>query len=173
MPFHSARSLGAALAGLFILSQLLTGCGSSDDSNTGTKKAGDSSVSDGGKDCSNVTSGGWELFVDPRLSVEPTKDVYPLEEGDSISFKDTPPKSGEYTTYAYQTGYITDDGAVAPNRSGGFMDATDSGSWTLKGPFAPSGVSGGPYLGILQIDATDSSGMKTIARLCVAFAKSE
>jgi hypothetical protein len=173
MSILSARAVGVFAAVLFVSTQLLTGCGSSDNSDAGSKKAGDVGASDGGRDCSNVTTAGWDLFVDPRLSVQPSQEVYSLEAGDSISFKDTPPNPDDHTTYAYQVGIITDSRAVSPNRSGGFFDVTDEGTWTLKGPFAAHSVSGGPYMGILQIDATDSSGVKPIARLCVSLAKSE
>lgn len=173
MSFQAAGKGAALFLALIVSSQILIGCGASSKSSGDGAQADGSSVSGGGRDCSKATTAGWELFVDPRLSIQPSKTVYPLEVGDSISFKDTPPNPGDHTTYAYQVGMITDSGAVSPNRSGGFLDVTDEGTWTLKGPFAAHSVSGGPYMGILQIDATDSAGVKAIARLCVALAKDE
>jgi len=173
MSFQAAGKGAALFLVLVVSSQILIGCGAGAKSSGDGAQADGSSASGGGRDCSNVTTAGWELFVDPRLTIQPTKKVYPLEKGDSISFRDSTPKAGGYTTYSYQTAQISDEGTAFPNRSGGFPEADGTGVWTLKGPFAAHGVDGGPYMGILQIDATNSAGIKTIARLCVALAKDE
>jgi hypothetical protein len=123
-------------------------------------------------DCDGVTTAGWELFVDPRLTVEPSAGVVSLaKSGESLAFTDTAPVG--FTTYGYQLGYVDAKGTVFPNRSAIFVGAEDTGTFQLDGPFAPSGVDGGPYAGILQIDATDDSGVHPLARVCVVLATSE
>lgn len=136
---------------------------------------GSGGSSDGGGsaslDCSGVTTAGYELFVDPRLTVEPQADVYSLAAGDSISFVDTPPED-VYTTYAYSFSYI-DDGQAFPNDGAIFIGAEQTREFTLDGPQAPSGVDGGPYAAFLSIEATTDAGTSTIATLCVVLATSE
>jgi hypothetical protein len=133
---------------------------------------GDGAAGGAGLDCSGVTTAGWDLFVDPRLTVEPSVDVVSLAKaGESVSFTDTAPAG--FTTYGYQLGYLDDSGTVFPNRSAIFVGAEDTGSFQLDGPFAPSGVDGGPYAGVLQVDATDDGGTTTLARICVALAATE
>lgn len=177
------RSLLPRAVIVLAAAMLLTGCapgaGTTGDSaaDTDQRSVGAAADTDTGSagaaasDCSNVMTAGWELFVDPRLTVEPELDVYPLEAGDSIAFTDTPPDD-EYTTYSYSTAYI-DDGTAFPNRSAIFVGAENTGTWSLDGPFAVHSVDGGPYFGILQIEATTTAGTTEIARLCIAFAESE
>lgn len=142
---------------------------------TPTAPAGDTgggAAGGSGLDCAGMTTAGWELFVDPRLTVEPSADVVSLAKaGESVSFTDTAPDG--FTTYGYQLGYLDDAGTVFPNRSAIFVGAEDAGTFQLDGPFAPSGVDGGPYAGVLQIDATDDGGTTTLARICVALATSD
>jgi hypothetical protein len=173
MSILSTRVMGAFLAVLLVFSQLLSGCGSSGESDSGGKATGDSSASGGGKDCSNVTAEGWDLFVDPRLIVQPSKEVYPLEAGDSISFRDTSSSVAPNAQYFYQLAIITDSGAVSPNSSGGFKDVTADHAWTLNGPVAAKGVSGGPHLGIMKIETADGKDVTKLATLCVSLAKGE
>jgi hypothetical protein len=122
-------------------------------------------------DCSSVSGSDYELFIDPRLTVDPQLDVYPLEAGDRIDFADTGAE-GVYTTYGYDSYYI-DDATAFPNSGAIFVGAEDSGTFSLEGPQAPSGVDGGPYPGIIEITATTDAGSTIIARLCVVFARSE
>lgn len=137
----------------------------------GSEGGGDGGVGSG-PDCSGMTTAGWELFVDPRLAVDPAAKVVSLAKaGEGVSFTDTAPAG--FTTYGYQLGYLDDSGTVFPNRSAIFVGAEDTGTFRLDGPFAPMGVDGGPYTGVLQIDATDDGGTTTLARICVALATSD
>jgi len=122
-------------------------------------------------------AGFWDLLVDPALVIDPAPTgVLSLQSAaDAIHF--VYDAGDEYTTYGYQLGYI-DDGTIFPNDSGilfpdGHPDAPDDNVFTVAGPMAPSGVDGGPYAGVLQIDATTSSGTTVIASLCVALATSD
>jgi hypothetical protein len=121
-----------------------------------------------GPNCDEVTTAGYELFVDPRLEVEPQADVYPLDAGDTISFADTGTE-GVYTTYSYSLSYI-DDGQAFPNTGATFVGAEDTNEWTLEGPVTASGIDGGPYAGFMDIEATTETGTTVLARLCVVLA---
>ncbi len=136
---------------------------------------GDGGSSDGGGsalDCSGNTTDGYELFVDPRLSIEPQADVYSLQtSGDVISFVDTPPED-VYTTYGYSISYL-DDGVAFPNDAAIFVGAEQTREFELVGPEAPGGIDGGPYASFISIDATTDAGTTTIARLCVVLATSD
>lgn len=134
---------------------------------------GGDGASDGGSvasgpNCDGVTTGGYELFIDPRLEVDPQLEVYPLDAGDGISFTDTGTE-GVYTTYSYSLSYI-DDGQVFPNTGATFVGAEDTNSWTLDGPVTASGIDGGPYAGFMDIEATTETGTTVLARLCVVLA---
>jgi len=134
---------------------------------------GDGGSADGGgaasgPNCDGVTTAGYELFVDPRLEVEPQADIYPLNAGDSIAFTDTGTE-GVYTTYSYSLSYI-DDGTVFPNTGATFVGAEDANEWTLEGPVTASGIGGGPYAGFMDIEATTETGTTVLARLCVVLA---
>lgn len=152
---------------------LLVGCattapagGGGGDGGSGGDSGGDAAS---GPSCDNVTTGGWELFVDPRLTVEPAADIVSLQkEGDVLAFTDTAPEG--YTTYGYELGYVDDAGTVFPNDAEIFIGAEQTGEFQLEGPMAPSGVDGGPYAGIVQIDATNDAGTTTLARVCVLLA---
>ena len=125
----------------------------------------------GGLDCSSNTTAGYDLFVDPRLTVEPQADVYSLNAGDAISFTDTPPDD-VFTTYGYSLSYL-DGGQAFPNDAAIFVGAEQTRQFELAGPQAPSGVDGGPYAAFLTIDATTDTGTTTLAVLCVVLATSE
>jgi hypothetical protein len=152
---------------------LLVGCattapaeGGGGDGGSGGDSGADAAA---GPNCENVTTGGWELFVDPRLTVDPADEVVPLQkEGDVLAFVDTAPEG--YTTYAYELGYVDDAGTVFPNDAEIFIGAEHTNEFQLDGPLAPSGVDGGPYAGIVQIDATNDAGTTTLARVCVLLA---
>lgn len=154
------RSRLALLAILPVLA--LAGCAPGGGSDGGTGGSSDGGA--GGLNCDGHEDGGYELFVDPRLEVDPVQDVYSLDAGDSIAFTDTP-EDGVYTTYAYTVSYI-DDGTVFPSNGGIFVGAEDTNEWTLDGPITPTGVVGGPYAAFVDIEATDDSGSTVIARLC-------
>lgn len=162
------RSTVVALA--LLTAVVLAGCSTGAATGGGTEGSG----SDGGGgrlDCSGVTTAGYDLFVDPRLTVEPELDVIPLEAGDAVSFTDA--RFGEtFTTYSYSTAYI-DDGQAFPNRAAIFVGAEDTGEFSIEGPFAPTMIDGGPYAGFLSIEATTDAGIETIAVLCIRFAASE
>lgn len=122
-----------------------------------------------GPNCDGVTTGGWELFVDPRLTVDPSDEVVSLQSaGDVLAFTDTAPEG--YTTYGYELGYVDDAGTVFPNDAEIFVGAENTQQFQIDGPLAPSGVDGGPYAGIVQVDATNDAGTTTIARVCVLLA---
>jgi len=161
----------SAFAILPLAALVLVGCAPG----AGTGGTGDTGgSSDGGGagslSCDGATTAGYDLFVDPRLEVDPQLDVYPLEAGDSISFKDTGTE-GEYTTYSYTLAYIGDNGSVFPNTGEIFVGAEDTNTFAIEGPVAPSGIDGGPYAGFVDIEATTGAGIEVLARLCVALAK--
>jgi hypothetical protein len=163
----------SALAVLPVFALALVGCApGAGTGGTGTDGGSPDGGGAGGLDCSGVTTAGYELFVDPRLDVDPQLDVYPLEAGDSISFTDTPLED-VYTTYSYSLYYIDDSGSVFPNTGEIFVGAEDTGTFAIEGPVAPSGIDGGPYAGIVEIEATSGTTITVIARLCVALATSE
>ena len=163
-----ASSIVLAASGL----TLLVGCATTAPAEGG---GGDGGSEAGGGDaasspnCDGVTTGGWELFVDPRLTVDPSSDIVSLQnEGDVLAFTDTAPVG--YTTYSYQLGYIDDSGSVFPNDAAIFVGAENTQQFQIEGPFAPSGVDGGPYAGIVQIEATNDEGITALARVCVLLA---
>lgn len=154
------------------------GTGAGTDSGSGDSASNETGGGSTALGCDDADlSGGWELFVDDALTVMPAPDgVLSLQSaGDAIAFEYA--ATEEYTTYGYSLGYI-DDGTVFPNDSGilfpdGHPDAPDDNVFTVAGPMAPSGVDGGPYAGVLQIDRTDSTGTEIIASICVALATSD
>lgn len=118
-----------------------------------------------------MTTAGWELFAEPRLTIDPSAGVVSLAaESDVVRFTDTAPVG--YTTYSYTLGYIDDKGSVFTSQAAIFVGAEDTGSFELAGPVSPSGITGGPYAGVLQIEATDDSGITPLARICVLLAPS-
>lgn len=118
--------------------------------------------------CDGVTTSGYELFVDPRLAIDPLLEIYPLGGSESYAFADSG-TDGVYTTYSYSLSYI-DDGVVFPNTGATFVGAEDTNEWTLDGPITASGIGGGPYPGFLEIEATTDTGTTILARLCVVLA---
>ncbi len=163
----TTRSRLALLAILpaFAFAFALAGCAPGGGSDGGSSDGGSAAS---GPNCDDVTTEGYELFVDPRLEVEPQLDVYPLGAGDSISFADTGTE-GVYTTYSYSLSYI-DDGQAFPNTGATFVGAEDTNEWTLDGPVTASGIGGGPYAGFVDIEATTETGTTVLARLCVVLA---
>jgi hypothetical protein len=155
-----------ALAILPFAAVVLVGCapGAGTGGTGGTGSDGGTAAG-GSLNCDGATTEGYELFVDPRLEIDPQQDVYSLDSGSSIAFTDTP-VDGEYTTYSYTLAYINDEGTVFPNAGAIFVGAEDTNTWTLDGPITASGISGGPYAAFVDIEATDGSGTTTIARLC-------
>jgi hypothetical protein len=138
----------------------------------GSTDAGSGGSSDGGAasgpTCDGVTTAGYELFVDPRLEIDPELEIYPLGGNESYAMKDTG-TDGVYTTYSYTLAYI-DDGVAFPNTGSIFVGAEDTNEWTLDGPVTASGVDGGPYAAFLDIEATTDTGTTVLARLCVQLA---
>lgn len=176
----SSRILTAVPAVLLLIA--VAGCapGGSGDAGGG-ESGGESSGDAGGSAALNCDdadlSGGWDLFVDEKLTVEPagTGPTSLQTASDSIHFVYA--ADGEYTTYGYELGYI-DDGTVFPNDAGilfpdGHPEAADDNVFTVQGPMAPSGVDGGPYAGVLQITATNDAGTTYVASICVALATSD
>ena len=163
-----ASSIVLAASGLTLLVGCATPAPAGGGGGDGGSEAGGGDAA-AGPNCENVTTGGWELFVDPRLTVDPVADIVSLQaEGDVLAFTDTAPEG--YTTYGYELGYIDDAGTVFPNDAAIFVGAENTQQFQLEGPFAPSGVDGGPYAGIVQIDATNDGGTTTLARVCVLLA---
>jgi hypothetical protein len=144
---------------------LLAGCAPGADGGSGGDAGpGGSSDGGGGLNCDGFESDGYELFVDPRLEVDPAEDIYSLDEGDSIAFTDTP-EDDVFTTYSYTLSYI-DDGVAFPSNGGIFIGAEDTNQWTMDGPITPTGIVGGPYASFVDIEATTDTGTTVIARLC-------
>jgi hypothetical protein len=156
-----------ALIALLIPALLLTGCAASGSPAPDSAKGGSAGSGPG---CDTIQDPDYQLFVDPRLQITPELDVYPLGAKDSIGFTDTG-SGGEYTTYSYTFSYIDGD-KVFPNDAAIFVGAEHTGTFSLDGPRSPGGVTGGPYAGFMDIEATTSAGTSVIGRLCVAFAKS-
>lgn len=123
-------------------------------------------------DCSAATTAGYDLFVDPALTIEPQLDVYPLEAGDTISFTYSAHDEAAAPSYGWLSSYITSDGAVAPS-TGSFFFEEEGGVFVFEGPEAIAGVDGGPYTGFLEIESIVETGTTVIARLCVQFALTE
>lgn len=164
----------------------LSGCAPTASTGSGTASntsGADADTSDGGTNaieadtssalsCDSATTGGWDLFVDDALTIDPADAaIYPLDTGsDAIHFRYA--AAEEYTTYSYTLGYV-DEGVVAVADSAiifpdGHPDAPDDNVFTVSGPATVIGVSGGPWPGILQIEATDSAGIHEVARICVS-----
>ena len=169
-----------------LIAFVITGCAptSADpgESTGGGSGGSGGTESGGGTDAGALTcddadlSGGWDLFVDPALTVDPagTGPTSLQTADDAIHFSYA---AEEFTTYGYELGYI-DDGTVFPNDSGvlfadGHPDAPDDNVFTIVGPMAPSGVDGGPYAGVLQISATTLTGSTYVASICVVLATSD
>lgn len=155
-------------AAVLVLAGCNPGASPSGGDSAGAGGSGDSGAASGAAAaCAAVADRGYELFVDERLSVSPQADVYSLAAaGDTISFTDTPPTS---STYGYSRYYIDNETAF-PNGGAIFVGAEDTGTFELTGPLSPMGVGGGPYPGIIEIEATSGSGTTVIARLCVQLA---
>jgi len=151
-----------ALLAVPALALALAGCAPGGEGGSGGSSDGGSAGS--GPSCDGVTTAGYDLFVDPRLEIDPVQDVYSLDAGDSIAFIDTP-EEGVYTTYSYTLSYI-DDGTVFPSNGGIFVGAEDTNEWTLEGPITPTGIVGGPYASFVDIEATTDTGTTVLARLC-------
>lgn len=176
----SRRILAAAPAVLLLIA--VAGCTPGGSGDGGGGQSGGGSEGDAGGSaalsCDGADlSGGWDLFVDENLTVEPagTGPTSLKSASDSIHFVYA--ADGAYTTYGYELGYI-DDGTVFPNDSGilfpdGHPEAADDNVFTVQGPMAPSGVDGGPYAGVLQITATNDAGTTYVASICVVLATAD
>ncbi|MFN4001388.1 hypothetical protein [Microcella sp.] len=135
----------------------------------------DGAATDGGGaalDCSAATTEGYDLFLDPALTVEPVLDVYPLEAGDTISFTYAAHDDAAFPTYGWLSTYITSEGDVAPSRGSFFFDE-EGGVFTFVGPEAVAGIDGGPYTGFLDIEVTVDTTTTVIGRICVQYALTE
>jgi hypothetical protein len=146
----------------------LAGCAGGGAGDTPGGEADSGAGSGASLSCDDVTTSGYELFVDPRLEIDPLLEVYPLGGSESYALADSG-TDGVYTTYSYSLSYI-DDGTVFPNTGATFVGAEDTNEWTLDGPITASGIGGGPYPGFLEIEATTDTGTTILARLCVVLA---
>ncbi|MBN9176885.1 MAG: hypothetical protein J0I43_05910 [Microbacterium sp.] len=155
-------ALGSALAGC------AAGAPTGDERGTaGTADAGDSGTS--ALSCDGVTTGGFGLHRDARVTVQPDAGIVPLaSDADAIEFTDAGYADG--TTYGWELAYV--DGASAFPVQGSFFFDADGGTFRLAGPLAPLGADGGPYAGILTVTATTTTeGTVELAQVCVALAK--
>ena len=166
----------AVLVPLALVSALaLAGCttgASTDDGADGGTTSGESTETGGALDCSAATTEGYDLFLDPALTVEPALDVYPLEAGDTIAFTYAAHNGDAYPTYGWSSTYITSEGDVAPSTGSFFFDEVD-GVFTFVGPEAVAGIEGGPYTGFLDIEVTVDTTTTVIGRVCVQYALTE
>ncbi len=157
---------------------LLTGCAAPAASDTGSSEgapvdeAGAEGESSSALDCSAATTAGYDLFLDPALTVEPALEVYPLEAGDTISFTYSAHDESAYPTYGWTSSYITSDGDVAPSTGSFFFDE-EGGIFSFTGPEAVAGIDGGPYAGFFDIEMTVDTTTTVIGRICVQFALTE
>ncbi|MBX3104008.1 MAG: hypothetical protein IT191_06180 [Microbacteriaceae bacterium] len=162
-----------ALIPVVFLGLLLSGCNPT--TSTGGSSQGGSGAS-GGLTCDGVTTGGFELFVDPRLTVSPSVKIAPLtKSGEKIEFTDSKFEDG--TTYTYDLAYVNKGQAFAQGGSI-FFDSEGSpgfdqgnGKFQIEGPLSQSTADGGPYAGILTVIATVNGQSTTLANICVALAK--
>ena len=175
-----ARTVLSALVPLALVSAIaLAGCttgapadGGTDSGADGGTTSGESTDTGGALDCSAATTAGYDLFLDPALTVEPALDVYPVEAGDTISFSYAAHDGDAYPTYGWSSTYITSDGDVAPSTGSFFFDEVD-GVFTFVGPEAVAGIDGGPYTGFLDIEVTIDTTTTVIGRVCVQYALTE
>jgi hypothetical protein len=173
-----ARSPLTTLVSFALLGTLaLTGCstaappeGPADGGST------DGGATDGGAggalDCSAATTAGYDLFLDPALTVDPVLDVYPLEADDTIAFAYAGHDDDAYPSYGWTASYITEGGDVAPSTGSFFFDE-EGGVFTFAGPEAVAGIDGGPYTGFLDIEVTVDTTTTVIGRICVQYALTE
>lgn len=167
------------LGSLALLSALaLTGCSTGDAPGTapeGGSQGGGATEGEstgGALDCSAATTAGYDLFLDPALTVEPALDVYPLEAGDTITFTYAAHDEAAYPSYGWTSSYITEAGDVAVSTGSFFFDE-EGGVFTFAGPEAVAGIDGGPYAGFLDIETTVDTTTTVIGRICVQFALTE
>jgi hypothetical protein len=171
-----ARTVLRTLVPLALVSAVaLAGCATSAPADTGADggtTAGESTDTGGALDCSAANTAGYDLFLDPALTVEPALDVYSLEAGDTISFTYAAHNGDAYPTYGWSSTYITSEGDVAPSTGSFFFDEVD-GVFTFVGPEAVAGIDGGPYAGFLDIEVTVDTTTTVIGRVCVQYALTE
>lgn len=167
------------LGSLALLGALaLTGCSTGDAPGTapeGGSEGGGATEGEstgGSLDCSAATTAGYDLFLDPALTVEPVLDVYPLEAGDTITFTYAAHDEAAYPSYGWLSTYITSEGDVAPSTGSFFFDE-EGGVFTFVGPEAVAGIDGGPYTGFLDIEVTVDTTTTVIGRICVQYALTE
>jgi hypothetical protein len=163
-----------------LLLVLLAGCapttaGGSSDGGSGDDAGGSSGSA---LSCDGVTTGGFELFVDPRLTVSPEADILPLTRaGETIEFTDSDFTEG--TGYGYDYAYV--DGDQAFTQGGApFFDTEGSpgfdeggGSFRIEGPLDLVTADGGPYAGILTVTATTGTSTTTLANICIELPASD
>lgn len=156
----------------------LTGCSTSGPTATDSPESSsdggavEEGTGDGALDCSAATTAGYDLFLDPALTVEPVLDVYPLEAGDTITFTYAAHDEAAYPSYGWLSTYITSEGDVAPSTGSFFFDE-EGGVFTFVGPEAVAGIDGGPYTGFLDIEVTVDTTTTVIGRICVQYALTE
>jgi hypothetical protein len=172
---HPRRHPAIAPALLVILLAGCTPAAGDGGSPGGGGDGGGSAGTEGGGalSCDGVTTGGFELFVDPRLSVSPQGDILPLTRaGEVIEFVDAAFTDG--TSYGYDYAYV--DGGQAFTQGGApFFDTegspgvdTGGGAFRIEGPLELVTADGGPYAGILTITATTPDlSTTTLANVCV------
>ncbi|MCA0379307.1 MAG: hypothetical protein LCH36_07725 [Actinobacteria bacterium] len=180
----SAALLAAALLGIVPL----VGCtptapATTDSAGTASSEEPATSKAAGADaDCSSATTAGYDLFVDPEVTVDPALDVYPLQsESDKITFTYTGDTSGS-PTYTWDIAYIQPEGGeVSPQGGSPFFDEA-GGVFSISGPQSTIGVDGGPYTAFLDVTKTSNASFneetqqytadtKVIARLCVLLAE--
>ncbi|MEO8528774.1 MAG: hypothetical protein ABI435_06825 [Pseudolysinimonas sp.] len=174
------RLAAPALLALLVLAGCTPGTASTG-SGPGTSGGGAGSGA-GGLDCSGAKADGYDLFVDPAITIDPQKSVYSLAAGDSIGFTYSKHDDARYPQYDWESTYIQpSDGSVFRSDASFFFDA-ENGKFTLEGPQAPSGIDGGPYAGFVTIGVTQDEASNgdaydgariVLARICVVFATSE
>ncbi len=167
------------LGSLALLGALaLTGCSTGDAPGTapeGGSEGGGATEGEstgGSLDCSAATTAGYDLFLDPALTVDPVLDVYPLEAGDTITFTYAAHDEAAYPSYGWTSSYITEAGDVAVSTGSFFFDE-EGGVFTFAGPEAVAGIDGGPYAGFLDIETTVDTTTTVIGRICVQYALTE
>lgn len=169
-----SRILRPALVSFVLLSTIgLSGCTTTPAApGSGTDPAAEAPTDGGALDCSAATTDGYDIFLDPALTVEPALDVYPLEAGDTISFTYAAHDEAAYPSYGWTSSYITEAGDVAVSTGSFFFDE-EGGVFTFVGPEAVAGIDGGPYTGFLDIEVTVDTTTTVIGRLCVQYALTE
>lgn len=174
-------ALLAAIAAVGILascaqSPAAPGGGETGGGGSGTETGGGSS-----QGCADVETEGYDLFLDPELSVDPKQDVYSLQqESDTISFT----YSGDLSDdpgFSWDLTYIQENRTVVPVTGAPFFDE-DGGVFSVSGPQSPGSNTNGPFHGFLTVTMTTNARFDSqkqtyvadtseIGRVCVLLAK--